>query len=382
MPHDDLAPHPERMPGHDSPQRLKLGILGAGQLALMLAEAAAPLGIDIVCAGRAGDCAGTVAEVVDVDLESAAEVRAFHDTVDFLTLESENIDASVLEDLPRLAPRAAAVRIAQDRLFEKDFLRFHGVATAPYAAVSSLRDLYAALDVIGAPSILKTRRLGYDGRGQVRLTHTDEAASAWAHTGGAPCVLEGMVRFDHEVSLIAARDTAGDIVFYPLTHNTHRAGILRVSSAPFAQGDLQARAEEHMRRVMEALGYVGVLAIEFFVQGDALLANEMAPRVHNSGHWTIEGSDTSQFANHLRAIAGARLGLAMGSTASRPTVMLNCIGSMPGQEETAAFPAVHRHDYGKSARAGRKVGHLTLAAGETDAIALWRQRLEQDPRSA
>ena len=353
--------------------RPRVGILGAGQLALMLAEAGKRLGVDVICAGRSGDCAAQAAPIVAVDLESAEQVRAFHDTVDVLTIESENVEGHVLANLPRLAPPVEAVRIAQDRLFEKDFLRFNGIATAPYAQVDSLRDLHAALDTIGAPSILKTRRLGYDGRGQVRLTHVDEASSAWAHTGGAPCILEGMVRFDLELSLIAARNTLGEIAFYPLTHNVHQAGILRTSIAPYANTALQTLAEMHMRTVLERLNYIGVLAIEFFVQGDTLSANEMAPRVHNSGHWTIEGSATSQFENGLRAM----LGMPLGSTKSEPTVMLNCIGTMLPETETSQFPGLFRHDYGKAARPGRKVGHLTFVAPEAEAIAEWQRRLQQ-----
>jgi 5-(carboxyamino)imidazole ribonucleotide synthase len=341
----------------------------------MLAEAAKPLGIDIICAGQPNDCASQVATVRKVDLEDAAEVRAFADSVDFLTLESENVDAAILEDLPKLAPNARAVRIAQDRLYEKDFLRSQGIATAPYAAVSTLRDLHAALEWIGAPSILKTRRLGYDGRGQVRITHADEAGAAWAHTGGAPCILEGMVAFDRELSLIAARSATGDIAFYPLIHNEHRAGILRVSVAPWVDAELQALAEAHLSKLLTALNYVGVLTVEFFATGSTLIANEMAPRVHNSGHWTIEGAETSQFANHLRAIAGQQLGLPLGLTMSRPTVMLNCIGTMPPLEETAKFPELFRHDYGKTPRSGRKVGHLTCFAEHAATIAEWERRL-------
>ena len=349
----------------------RIGVLGAGQLALMLAEAAPSLGLEVICAGKPGDCAGQVAEIVNVDLEDPAQVRAFSKTVDVLTFESENVEAAVLEGLENLAPNARAVQIAQDRLLEKNFLREQGIATAPYADVHSLHDLQAVLDRIGAPSILKTRRLGYDGRGQVRITHVDEAGAAWAHTGGAPCILEGMVRFDLEVSLIAARGRTGEIVFYPLVHNVHREGILRVSTAPFERGHLQQLAESYLTKLLTALDYVGVLTVEFFVVGDTLVANEMAPRVHNSGHWTIEGSETSQFANHLRAIAG----LPLGSTASKPTVMLNCIGSMPTLEETQVFPSLTRHDYGKTARPGRKVGHLTFPAHEAADIAYWNQQL-------
>lgn len=350
----------------------RVGVLGAGQLALMLAEAGHAIGVDVLCAGRKGDCAGAIAPIAEVDLEDEDAVKHFGETVDMLTLESENVEANVLATLTNLAPNARAVKIAQDRLFEKDFMRFQGVATAPYAEVNSLRDLYAALETIGAPSILKTRRLGYDGRGQVRLTHTDEAASAWAHMGGAPCILEGMVRFDCEVSLIAVRSANGETKFYPLVQNEHRAGILRVSTAPYENPALQQQAEAHLDSLLTALEYVGVLTVEFFVAQGVLIANEMAPRVHNSGHWTIEGSDTSQFENHLRAV----LGWPLGSTESRPSVMLNCIRFMPPENETAQYLEIARHDYGKTARPGRKVGHLTLPANAVDVIAKWKQRLE------
>jgi 5-(carboxyamino)imidazole ribonucleotide synthase len=352
----------------------RVGILGAGQLALMLAQAARPLGVEVLCAGHPGDCAAAAATVLQVDLEDAAEVRAFADQVDVLTLESENVDAAVLEDLPRLAPNDRAVRIAQDRLYEKDFLRSQGIETAPCAAVSSLRDLHTALEWIGAPAILKTRRLGYDGRGQVRITHADEAGSAWAHTGGAPCILEGMVSFDRELSLIAARSAGGETAFYPLIENQHREGILRVSTAPYNDAALQQQAEAHLTRLLTALNYVGILTVEFFASGAQLIANEIAPRVHNSGHWTIEGARTSQFTNHLRAI----LNLPLGSTSSRPTVMLNCIGSMPPLAATEKFPAIFRHDYGKTPRANRKVGHLTVFAEETATLAQWQRRLNDE----
>ena len=353
--------------------RPRIGILGAGQLALMLAEAGRTLDVDIVCAGRPGDCASQVAPVIAVDLENPSAVRDFAAQVDAVTIESENLEADVLTGL-NLYPNARAIAIAQDRLLEKDFLRAQGIATAPYAQVDSLHDLHNALETIGAPSILKTRRLGYDGRGQVRLAHVDEASAAWAHTGGAPCILEGMVAFDREVSLIAARNPRGEIVFYPLTENIHRDGILRTSIAPFDSPLLQSQAEAYLRTLLEALDYIGVLAVEFFVQGDTLIANEMAPRVHNSGHWTIEGSNTSQFENCLRAM----LGMDLGSTESRPTVMLNCIGSMPPLAETEMFPTLFRHDYGKAARPGRKVGHLTFPASERAAIEEWQRRLNPD----
>jgi 5-(carboxyamino)imidazole ribonucleotide synthase len=210
----------------------------------------------------------------------------------------------------------------------------------------------------------------------VRLESSGDIATALAEVGHVPCILEGMVRFKAEVSLIAARGLAGEIVFYPLIENVHREGILRRSTVPFASvtKELQELAEMYLRKILEALDYVGVLAVEFFVVNGGLLANEMAPRVHNSGHWTIEGSATSQFENHLRAIAGMEL----GATTSVPTVMLNCIGEMPSEAETTSTPGLHRHDYGKAARAGRKVGHITFAASEREAIGRWYARLNPE----
>jgi len=349
----------------------RIGILGAGQLALMLAQAGKTLNVDVVCAGQPGDCAERVAELISVDLEDAAAVGAFAASVDLVTIESENINADVLRGL-KLYPNVRAVGIAQDRLLEKRFFQECGIDTAPFAPVDSLKDLEKAMDDTGLPAILKTRRMGYDGKGQARLKSRGDADGAWREIGGVPCILEGMVNFEAEVSLIAARGRLGQIVFYPLIENRHHEGILRRSIAPFLNRKLQSQAEEYLTVLLERLDYVGVLAVEFFVVDGALLANEMAPRVHNSGHWTIEGSVTSQFENHLRAIAGMEL----GTTESRATVMLNCIGSMPSERETAEFPELFRHDYGKEARPGRKVGHLTFPASATAAIAEWQRRLQ------
>lgn len=360
---------------------VRVGVLGAGQLALMLAEAVPALAaklpqaqrVEVICAGSAGDCAERVAPVFETDLTHAASVRAFAESVDLVTVESENIDAAVLEGL-NLFPNARAIGIAQDRLQEKSFFRECGIGTAPYQSVDSIADLQRAIAEVGLPAILKTRRMGYDGKGQVRIGDAGEAAAAWVEVGEVPCILEGMVRFRSEISLIAARNESGEIAFYPLTENHHRAGILRTSIAPCDCAALQPQAEAYMRELLVRLDYVGVLAVEFFNLDGALLANEMAPRVHNSGHWTIEGAATSQFENHLRAL----LGLPLGSTASKPTVMLNCIGTMPLVEETARFPQLFRHDYGKEARPGRKVGHLTFPAEANAAIAYWQQRLSDD----
>ncbi len=306
--------------------RPRIGILGAGQLALMLAQAAKALDVEIICAGQEGDCAEQVADVIPVDLDDAAAVAGFAAAVDVVTIESENIHADVLQGL-NLYPNADAVGIAQDRLLEKRFFHACGIGTAPFTPVDSLEALKHALEVIGLPAILKTRRMGYDGKGQARLRSFDDATDAWSEVGGVPCILEGMVKFEAEVSLIAVRSRSGQVVFYPLIENHHREGILCTSIAPFTNHKLQRQAESYLDVLLEKLQYVGVLAVEFFVVNGTLLANEMAPRVHNSGHWTIEGSETSQFENHLRAIVGGEL----GNTESRPTVMLNCIGTMPSE---------------------------------------------------
>ena len=354
----------------------RIGILGAGQLALMLAEAGNALGADVLCAGAPGDCAGAVAPLVSVDLTDRAAVREFSATVDVVTIESENIDANVLQGL-NLAPNADAVRFAQDRLLEKRFFEECGIRVAPFAPVESFGDLRAALRHTGFPAILKTRRMGYDGKGQARLYVETDVEAAWSAVGGVPCILEGMLDFDAEVSLIAARNGRGEMAFYPLTENRHRDGILRTSTAPFHdhpfhEDRLQPLSERYLSDLLTRLDYVGVLAVEFFVQGAGLVANEMAPRVHNSGHWTIEGAATSQFSNHLRAM----LNMKLGSTESRATVMLNCIGEMPPLAETKRFPELARHDYGKEPREGRKVGHLTFPASAKEAIRFWQQRLE------
>jgi 5-(carboxyamino)imidazole ribonucleotide synthase len=360
-----------------SSERPRIGILGAGQLALMLAQAGEKLGVEVVCAGQPGDCAEQAATVLTVDLNHAPSVAAFAKQVDVVTIESENIEVDVLGSL-NIHPNARAVGVAQDRLIEKRFFESCGVAVAPFAPVNSVEDLERAIVSLGLPAILKTRRLGYDGKGQARIYKPEDAASAWELVGGVPsgvpCILEKMLEFDAEVSMIAARGLTGELVFYPLIENFHRDGILRTSIVPFARSTsaLQALAERCLKDVLTRLDYVGVLAVEFFVQGEALVANEMAPRVHNSGHWTIEGAVTSQFENHLRAITGMEL----GSTESKTTVMLNCIGAMPLEEETRKYPRLFRHDYGKEARAGRKVGHMTFPASETAPIAEWKKRLE------
>jgi 5-(carboxyamino)imidazole ribonucleotide synthase len=257
-------------------------------------------------------------------------------------------------------PPPRALEVSQDRIAEKNLFRRLGIDTAPYAAVSTQADLHRAARRIGLPGVLKTRRMGYDGKGQAWLRGAADLDAAWATLGGQPLIYEGFVGFDREVSLVAARTQGGEVACYPLVQNHHTDGILSWTRAPYTSAGLQRAAERHMARVLGALHYVGVLCIEFFVVGRRLLANEMAPRVHNSGHWTIEGAITSQFENHIRAVAGQPL----GATRTRgQAAMVNFIGTMPAAADVLAVAGAHLHDYGKEARPGRKLGHATWAGG-------------------
>jgi 5-(carboxyamino)imidazole ribonucleotide synthase len=282
--------------------------------------------------------------------------------VDLVTYEFENVPVAALHEMAATRPcfpPVDALRVSQDRVLEKELFGRLGIPTPLYRAVDSLTDLEAAVAALGLPCVLKTRRLGYDGRGQRVLRRKADVGPAWEALGGVPLILEGFVRFEREVSIVGARSTRGELRAYPIVTNTHREGILRVTEAPTRDARLQRAAETHLRRVAEHFDYAGVLTIEFFVQDGRLVANEMAPRVHNSGHWTIEGAVTSQFENHLRAI----LGLPLGDT--RPVghaAMVNYIGTMPDRDRILAVPGAHHHDYGKAPRAGRKLGHCTVVA--------------------
>jgi 5-(carboxyamino)imidazole ribonucleotide synthase len=266
--------------------------------------------------------------------------------------------------------------VAQDRLIEKNFFRSHGIPTPPFAPVDSRAQLEQAVEQTGLPAILKTRRFGYDGKGQYLLREQAEIDAAWDALGGGglPLILEGFVPFLRELSILAVRGRSGETAFYPLVENHHHEGILRLSRgpAPRLSDELQAKAESYATLVLDALGYVGVLAIELFEAEGELIANEMAPRVHNSGHWTIEGAETSQFENHLRAV----LGLPLGSTTPVGyAAMLNIIGKLPpSREAVLAIPGAHLHLYSKSERPGRKLGHITLRA---DDAATLEERIAQ-----
>jgi 5-(carboxyamino)imidazole ribonucleotide synthase len=348
---------------------VRVAVIGAGQLGRMLALAGYPLGIRCEFYDREADTpGGQVGPIVTGAFGDVARLQGLARRADVVTFDWENVPVASLEPLVRFAPvfpQPAALAVAQDRLLEKTLFRDLGIPTPPFAPVDLRQDLEAAVRRIGLPAVLKTRRFGYDGKGQARLRTRADVAHAWHALGGEPLIYEGFVQFNREVSLLAARSSRGEVAFYPLAENVHRHGILSVTRAPFRAPALQRAAERHMRAVFDRFGYVGVLAIEFFVAANRLVANEMAPRVHNSGHWTIEGAETSQFENHLRAICG----LPLGATAARGfAAMCNFVGRMPARARALAVPGLHLHDYGKrEARPGRKLGHATVVAASARA---------------
>ncbi len=347
---------------------MKVGVLGAGQLGRMLALAGYPLGMRFRFLDPASEApASHLAEQVVGEYEDEAALDRFVEGLDVVTYEFENVP---VETVRRLASRGCSVypppealEVAQDRLVEKRFLRELGIATPEFASISTYDDLKAAVSRIGLPAVLKTRRMGYDGKGQRVLREPGDVTEAWESLGGRALILESFVSFERELSILAVRGRGGESVCYPLVQNEHRTGILRrsVCPAPMVTPELQSEAEDLARRVLDRLGYVGVLAIELFEVEGKLLANEMAPRVHNSGHWTLEGAETSQFENHLRSVVG----LPLGSTAPRGySVMLNLIGKVPDSASVLAVPGAHLHLYGKAERPGRKLGHITLSADD------------------
>jgi 5-(carboxyamino)imidazole ribonucleotide synthase len=358
---------------------MTVGVLGAGQLGRMLALAGYPLGMDFLFLDRGADTpAHQVAPSLFGDFTDAGLLGELAGRCEIVTFDWENVPAAaldLLESRVAIAPPRAALATAQDRLLEKQLFAHLGIATNASQAVDSLDDLRRAMRVIGLPGVLKTRRLGYDGKGQCVLRNAGDVGPAWEQLGATPLLYEQLVPFEHEVSAIGVRGRDGAFAMYPLNRNVHRDGILRMTRAPWKVPRLEAAARRALRRVMQHFDYVGVLAIEFFVRRGRLLANEMAPRVHNSGHWTIEGAITSQFENHLRAICG----LPLGSTAARGhCAMLNLIGRMPNRDRLLEVPGLHLHDYGKEARSGRKLGHVTIVesnAGRAEqrAIRLLRQ---------
>ena len=346
-------------------QAQTIAILGGGQLGRMLALAGLPLGLAFRFLDPAADPpAGAVGPCVRGALDDEAALAAVLDGADVATYEWEGVPAStgawVAARLP-LHPGVDALTTSQDRLVEKQRFAALDIPTAPFVAVDTLADLEAGLAKLGTPCILKTRTGGYDGKGQIRIDDAQTAPDAWEALAGRPAILEGLVAFTRELSVIAARGLDGDTAVFPVVENTHDRGILRTTIAPAPDlGEAHAAdATAFAERLLDDLAYVGVLTVELFETADGLVANEFAPRVHNSGHWTIEGSATSQFEQHLRAITGRPLG---ATEARGVSAMVNCIGALPDPNLILAVPGAHLHTYGKAPRTGRKVGHVTVTA--------------------
>ena len=343
---------------------MKIGVIGAGQLGRMLALAGYPLAQQFLVLVTSADGPGAqVAAIITGAFDDPHSLERLAAEVDLVTYEFENVPVEALHRVAATRPvwpPVEALRVSQDRLLEKQLFTQLRIPTPPFRAVDSLADLRAAVKELGLPCVLKTRRLGYDGKGQRYLRKPADLEPAWHALGSAPLILEGFVDFEREVSIVGVRSTTGEVRAYPIVANTHKDGILRVTLAPHRHPVLQKAAEIHLKRVLRHFDYAGVLTIEFFVRKGKLVANEMAPRVHNSGHWTIEGAVTSQFENHVRAI----LGLPLGETsATGQCAMVNFIGTMPDRDAILGLPGVHWHDYGKQPRPGRKIGHCTVVAG-------------------
>ena len=339
---------------------MRIGIIGAGQLGQMLGFAGRKLGLSCLFldpseAPPAAAC-GTVIRAGFDDPSALARLAAECDVV---TYEFENVPVAALESIANdvtILPPPAALGHAQDRLAEKRLFDELGIPVGSYRCIDSREDLVAAAAALGLPMVVKTRRLGYDGKGQFVVRSDEDLDAAWQALGSQrPLIAEQWIAFDCEVSVIGVRSREGEIRAYPLSRNEHEGGILKVSRAPHESPALQALAEGYVGALLEHLGYVGVLALELFVVGDRLLANEFAPRVHNSGHWTIEGAVTSQFENHLRAVAGLPLG---DTHCPAHAGMVNLIGEI--REATRSVGVGNLHDYGKAPRPGRKLGHLTV----------------------
>jgi 5-(carboxyamino)imidazole ribonucleotide synthase len=342
---------------------MTVGIVGGGQLARMMALAGYPLGLDFLSLDRDPRTpAAQVAPALSGEFTDPALLDELARRCEVVTFDWENVPAESLERIAgkvRIAPPRAALATAQDRLAEKSLFDELRIPTNRYVPVESLADLHAAVARLGLPGVLKTRQLGYDGKGQAVLRTAVDLPEAWRKIGGVPLLYEEFVPFDYEVSIIGVRSLAGESRTWPLNRNLHRDGVLRLTRAPWRAPDVEKAAVRYVRRVLKHFDYVGVLTIEFFVRRGGLVANEIAPRVHNSGHWTIEGAVTSQFENHVRAI----LGLPLGDTAARGhSAMINLLGRMPDRAVLLREKSLFLHDYGKEPRPGRKLGHCTLVA--------------------
>jgi 5-(carboxyamino)imidazole ribonucleotide synthase len=358
---------------------MTIGILGGGQLGYMLALAGYPLGLHFRFLDPSPEApVGRIAHRVTAEFTDEQALEKFAHGLEVATYEFENVPvqaARFLAERVPVYPAAAALEEAQDRRREKRLFQRLSIPTTDFAEISQSADLDAAVKQLGLPSVLKTCRLGYDGKGQWLLRSPEDVEKVRPELPSVPLILEKFVPFTRELSILAVRSRNGETSFYPLIENHHRDGILRLSLAPAPRLSpaLQQAAEQAARKMIEALDYTGVICLELFEVNGKLLANEIAPRVHNSGHWSIEGAATSQFENHLRAI----LGMPLGSTASTGfSAMLNLIGDLPESEEVFRIPNTHLHLYGKSPRPGRKLGHVTVRADNFEKL---QQRLTELP---
>ena len=348
-----------------TPPGSTIGIVGGGQLGRMLARAASRMGYKthIFTPDKDSPASHVATKTTIGAYQDTTALRAFAQSVDVVTFEFENIPAETLEMLDKIVavrPKPSVLFTTRHRLREKEFIRAQGIETAPFAPVRTAAELDAAIASIGTPSVLKTTEMGYDGKGQVVIKSADEAAQAWASLGKTECILEGFIEFSAEASIIVARSTTGEARCFPLVENIHRHHILHKTIAPASFIDThQEQATQIAKKLAEALDVVGLLAVELFVTKNGLLVNELAPRPHNSGHWTMEGAPTSQFEQHIRAICGWALG---DTTAYKPCEMINLLGDDWQQwQEYAKNPQAHVHLYGKSdSRPGRKMGHVTI----------------------
>lgn len=346
----------------------KVGILGGGQLGRMLAQAGRPMGLEFIFLDPAEDaCAAEFGDHIHAGWDNEEALAELGQRSDVVTFDFENVpesSASLIESLCPVYPPPVALFTSQDRMREKSLMQELGIPVAPFFPVSSRPELLAAVEEMGLPCVLKTRRFGYDGKGQMVLRFQEDLERAWQQLGDQELICEGFVSFDAECSIIAARGRDGRTVFWPLTLNLHRDGVLAISMAPVFASQMQSRAEDLIKRLLDQLDYTGVMALELFLKDGELLANEFAPRVHNSGHWSIDGARTSQFENHLRAICGLPLG---DAACHSRALMFNLLGQMPGVADSQQVAGswqgdLHWHDYHKTARAGRKIGHVTLTA--------------------
>lgn len=343
---------------------MKVGILGGGQLARMLAISAIPLDIEIICIDPNTNCsAKQVTRVMHCDLDDVDKIDEYFHNVDCITYETENLPIDSVNRLAnkyKILPNIKALEITQDRLYEKNFFSELNIPTVEYFQVETWSQLKESIEKAHFPVVLKTRRNGYDGKGQIVIKNWDEAKKAWELMQEKSLIIEKFIPYNFEVSLISVRNSRGEILFYPLVLNKHKNGILRTSEAPYINMALQNEAQKYAVSILEKFNYIGVMTIEFFCLNDTIIANEIAPRVHNSGHWTIEGAKTSQFENHLRAIVG----LPLESTEVKAySLLVNLLGNVPDINNLLKkFPNLHFYDYQKSPRKNRKVGHLTFTS--------------------